>query len=245
MAARVVAVADEANTSAKDLASVLVADIALAGRVVKLANSAYFGMRGRVGSLQLAVTVVGFTTVRTMATVALTDLDDESRLPEDFWTVGTQLAVAASQLAPTFGMRSPDGLCLGVLAQLGSALLYQYDRGGYGELLAAEPTFSGRRREESRRYGTSAVELTAVALRTWGFPESMTLALERIDDRTSVAGGLLRACYEVVTRLALPDARRTPMTTLTQGRVRDEDLPPILYEVRNQAEDLRLLLTGD
>src|SRR3712207_7278864 len=61
------------------------------------------GMRGRVTSLQFAVTVVGFTTVRTMATVALTDLDDESRLPEDFWQVTTSLALASSLLAPRFG----------------------------------------------------------------------------------------------------------------------------------------------
>src|SRR3712207_6853699 len=37
-------------------------------------------MSGRVSSLQFAIAVVGFMTVRTMATVALTDLDDETRL---------------------------------------------------------------------------------------------------------------------------------------------------------------------
>ena len=77
VAARLVAAADAEETDARSLAAILGADVALSGRVMKLANSAYFGMRGRVTSLQLAVTVVGFTTVRTMATVALTDLADE------------------------------------------------------------------------------------------------------------------------------------------------------------------------
>ncbi len=71
VAAQIVSVANSDDTSAKVLAHILASDVALASRVMKLANSAYFGMRGRVTSLQFAVTVVGFTTVRTMATVAM------------------------------------------------------------------------------------------------------------------------------------------------------------------------------
>jgi HD-like signal output (HDOD) protein len=245
VAAQLVTATDAEDTDAKGLSAILSADVALTGRVMKLANSAYFGMRGRVASLQLAVAVVGFTTVRTMATVALTDLDDESRLPEDFWKVSTSLAVAASQLAPRFGERPADAMCLGVLAQLGSALLYHNDRDNYSELLQSKPSFTGRRMEETRRYGISAVNLTAVALETWGFPQLMILPLQRVDDRTSPAGGLLRACYEVVSRLTIPDHRPVPIGPLTRGKVREEDLPEILYQVRNGAEDLRRLMIGD
>lgn len=244
VAARVVAATDEYDTSAKGLADILTADLALAGRVMKLANSAFFGMRGRVTSLQLAVTVVGFTTVRTLATVALTDLHDESRVPKDFWELSTSLALAAERLAPKFGMRPAEALCLGLLSQLGSALLYQFDE-GYAELLAAEPTFAGRCREERTRYGTSAEELTAVALESWGFPASMVGALQRVDDRGSLAGGLLRACYEIVSRLRMPERRSTPIGPLTKFQVREEELAEILYAVRNEAEDLRRMVIGE
>jgi HD-like signal output (HDOD) protein len=211
---------------------------------MKLANSAYFGMRGRVTSLQFAVTVVGFNTVRTVATVALTDLSDESRLPKDFWTVSTSLAVAADRLAPKFGERPADALCLGALTQLGSGLLYHHDEANYAELLAAEVSFAGRRRAEANRYGMSAVQLTAVALEQWGFPQSMIVPLQRVDDRTSLAGGLLRGCYEVVSRLTIPEHRPAPIGPLTRHGVREADMPEILYDVRNQAEDLRQLMIG-
>ena len=125
VAAQIVSIANSDDTDARTLAQTLASDVALAGRVMKLANSAYFGMRGRVTSLQFAVTVVGFTTVRTMATVALTDLDDESRLPKDFWRMSTCVALGASTLAPRFGERPQDALCLGLLAPLGVALLHQ------------------------------------------------------------------------------------------------------------------------
>ncbi len=244
VAARIVAVSEAEDADAKTLANILSADVALAGRVMKLANSAYFGMRGRVSSLQFAVTVVGFNTVRTVATVALTDLADESRLPEDFWTVSTSLAVAAVRLAPHFGERPADALCLGALAQLGSALLYHHDQAGYAELLAAEVSFAGRRRREVARYGMSAVQLTAVALEEWGFPHSMLVPLQRVDDRTSPAGGLLRACYEVVSRLTIPDRRPEPIGPLTRHSVREADMPEIVFDVRNQAEDLCQLMIG-
>ena len=183
VAPQIVSVANSDDTSAKALSRILATDVALASRVMKLANSAYFGMRGRVTSLQFAVTVVGFTTVRTMATVALTDLDDESRLPEDFWTVTTSLALAASTLAPRFGERPQDGLCIGLLAQMGAALLHHNDPDGYGELVAEHPTFAGRGAGRGAAGTASpAVRLTSVALENWGFPSPMVLPLQRVED---------------------------------------------------------------
>src|SRR4051794_34421271 len=225
--ARIVAATEAEDTDARELSRVLAMDLPLAGRVMKLANSAYYGMRGRVTSLQLAVTVVGFTTVRTMATVALTELDDESRLPEDFWVVSTSLAVTVARLAPAFGERSADGLCVGVLAQLGSALLLHQDPDGYRPLLASTPGFADRRRMEKARYNMSSTDVTALALETWSFPQSVVAPMQGIDDRTSAAGGLLRAGYEVVSRLTVEGHRPVAIGTLTRGQLREEDLPAV------------------
>ena len=245
VAAQIVSVANSDDTSAKALALILAGDVALAGRVMKLANSAYFGMRGRVSSLQFAVTVVGFTTVRTMATVALANLDDESRLPEDFWESTTTLALAASTLAPRFGERPQDALCLGLLAQMGAALLHHNDPGGYAEIIGEELTFTGRRAAEVRRYGLSSVRLTSVALELWGFPHAMTQPLKQVDDLTSMEGGLLRGAFEVASRLTTLDYERVPIMGLTCGQLREDDIVPILDQVRSEAAELRRALLGD
>jgi HD-like signal output (HDOD) protein len=245
VAAQIVSVANSDDTSAKALSLILAGDVALASRVMKLANSAYFGMRGRVTSLQFAVTVVGFTTVRTMATVALANLDDESRLPGDFWEVTTSLALAAATLAPRFGERPQDALCLGLLAQMGAALLHHNDPEGYGEILAEEPTFTGRRAAEVRRYGLTSVRLTSVALEQWGFPTTMTVPLKQVDDYTSMEGGLLRGAFEVASRLTTEDYEPVPIVRLTCGHLREDDLVAILDSVRADADELRRAMLGE
>ncbi|MDK3257624.1 HDOD domain-containing protein [Blastococcus capsensis] len=245
VAAQIVSVANSDDTSAKVLSRILASDVALASRVMKLANSAYFGMRGRVTSLQFAVTVVGFTTVRTMATVALTELDDESRLPENFWDVTTSLALACSSLAPRFGERPQDALCIGLLAQMGTALLHHNDAEGYAELMAEHHDFTTRRTAELRRYGINSLRLTAVALEQWGFPHSMTSRLNQVDDFTSMEGALLRGAFEVAARLTTEDYDTVPIVRLTCGQLREDDLVPVLDAVRADADELRRAMLGD
>jgi len=95
VAAQIVAVSNDDTAGAKDLATVLGADMALATKVMRLANSAYFGMSGRVTNLQFAIAVVGFSAVGTMATVALSGIDAAEVLPQGFWDTSTHLASAA------------------------------------------------------------------------------------------------------------------------------------------------------
>ena len=245
VAAQIVAVANSDDTSARALARILASDVALASRVMKLANSAYFGMRGRVTSLQFAVTVVGFTTVRTMATVELTNLDDEARLRENGWDVTPSLALAASGLAPRFGEGPQDSLCLGLLAQMGAALLHHNDPEGYGEILASESTYRGRRFAESRRYGINSLRLTSVALEQWGFPPALTVPLKEIDDYQSMDGALLRAAFEVAARLTTEDYEDVPIARLTGARLREDDVVPVLDQVRAAAAELRRAMLGE
>lgn len=245
VAAQIVSVAAGQDTSAKELSRILATDVALASRVMKLANSAYFGMRGRVTSLQFAVTVIGFTTVRTMATVALTESDDGSRLPEDFWLATSCLALGASTLARRFGERPQDALCLGLLAQLGPALLHHTDAAGYAGIVAGEPTHHGRRAAEVRRYGITGLGLTAVALERWSFPHPMTARLGSVEDLHATEGGLLRAASEITSRLTTPGYAPVPVARLTCGQLREEDVAPLLEQVRADADELRRALLGD
>ncbi len=245
VAARIVAATNSDDVSARELSRVLATDVALAGRVMKLANSAMFAMRGRVDSLQFAVTVVGFTTVRTMATVALTDLDDESRLPADFWTTTTHLALSAASVAPRLGQRAQDALCVGLLAELGTALLHHNDPEGNGLIVSGHRTVAERRAAERRRYGIAALELSALALERWSFPLTVITPMQKIDAVGALEGAVLRVSYEVVSRLANQDHAPQSITRLSCGRLSEKDIQPVLRQVQQEADELRRVILGD
>jgi HD-like signal output (HDOD) protein len=245
VAAQIVSVTSSERTDSKALAQVLMGDARLAGRVMKLANSAHYGMGGRVSSLQFAITVVGFSTVRTLATMSLTESTEDTDLPDDFWDLGTGVALAASRLAPRFREYQPDALCLGLLSQVGAALLHHHDPAGYRVLLDEHPDFTRRRGAEKRRYGISSIQLSAAALTRWNFPDAMVLPLERVEDRTSPRGALVRTAYEVVGRLTLPDRHPVPVVSISCGMVTEADLPVVLYDIGVELTSMRGMFTAD
>lgn len=90
------------RASASDLTELLRQDHALSARVLRLANSAYYGRREPVETLHRCVVVLGFNQVRNIAlATSLFDTFAKRRQfafdPGDFWmhSFGTAKAVAA------------------------------------------------------------------------------------------------------------------------------------------------------
>ena len=66
-AVRVLHVVDDPASSSTDLATAVGADPVLTAQVMRMANSAYYGLSGRVRSCEFAVTLLGFATIRSLA----------------------------------------------------------------------------------------------------------------------------------------------------------------------------------
>jgi len=237
-AARVVAMTDDDNVGSKELAQALMADVTLTARVMRLANSAYYGLGGRVGTVTFAVTVVGFSTVRAMAAVAVAGLDDDESLPEDFWVRSKATAVASGELAGAFGLPTADMFCLGLLSSVGQAILCQHDVEGYTELLASEEVAGGGRQAlmaaEAERYGFRHTEVSAAALSSWSFPRDLAEALHHVDRDDAAASpwaACLRTALEVATRLTAPGVPHQPLLELSGGAVGEERLEVLLPRI--------------
>lgn len=240
VAARIVATSNNESSDATELAAVLGADVALAAKVMRLANSAYFGLSGKVTSLQFAVTVVGFNTVRSIATVALSGIDGAKDLPDGFWDTSVHLAAASGALGPQFQTRTADAMCLGLLAQLGAALLHEADPDGYALVITTTELGAVRFAAESFRYGICAPQLTAEALHQWRFPADMVDTLRAVQSGNQ--GALLRTAYELTARLLQPGHRRTPLERLSNGRITEALAPARLAAVRADVAQLRTAL---
>lgn len=179
-ALQVVRVVDDPNAGAADVSRAASMDPALTARILRVANSVYYGLSGRVGTPSFAITVIGFQTVRSLAAVTAAGLASPDALPPGFWKRATAVASGASLVAPRVRAAAPEAFCAGLLHDLGDALLRQHDRAAHDRVLAAvaaQPDPWARTREELREFGGSHAELCAEVLGAWHFPEELCEAI--------------------------------------------------------------------
>ena len=64
--AKMIELVDNPRTSASSLARLIATDQALTARILKLANSAYYGFSREISTVNMAIVVLGFNTVKDM-----------------------------------------------------------------------------------------------------------------------------------------------------------------------------------
>jgi len=246
VAARVIAETDDVRSDARSLGHTLGFDPALTAKVLRLANSAYFGLSGRVGAPSFAITVVGFATVRSLAVAAMAGLEDTPDSLDSFWERSLLTAVAAGEVAARLGVKAPDAFSLGMLSRLGQALLVRCDPVDYPALVAAAGDREDLLDAESRRYGVTHTRVSAEALAAWSFPEDLAHALSQVD-RPGWAVPLavaVRVGLELSERIVDPGRTPRPVEHLTAGHVREAELEALRAPVQRTAADMVRLLTS-
>jgi HD-like signal output (HDOD) protein len=246
-AARVLAITDDPDSSMADLVRAMAADPALAAKVMKLANSAYYGLSRRVGTLQYAISVVGLLTVRALAVPVCAGLEGPDAVPPGFWDQAATAATAADLIAPLIGASSPDAFCAGLLHTLGSAMLHQQQP--LPALCLPEPENEDEfNRREIAIYGIGHAEAGAKMLASWRFPEHLCALVAShhdtpLPDATPLARALRAA--RVVTDLCLADnPNRTralgTLLRLSEGELTESRIDGLAEKVRLQSEALMI-----
>lgn len=127
VALRVLWMADDPMTGLGDLSRVVETDPVLVARLLHLANSAYYSPRTPIGTVDRAITLLGFATVRTIATVVACGLGSAAAVPNGFWQHASAAANAAQLIAWRFGIPTGDAFTVGLLHDLGRGLLHVAD----------------------------------------------------------------------------------------------------------------------
>lgn len=223
VALRVLHVSSDPRSSASDLASVLMADPAITAQIIKLANSAYYGLSGRVGSVPFAVTVVGFLSIRSVvAAFAAGAMGQDVTVPDGLWERAAANASAASILGPRLGTSRPDAFSLGLLHEIGGFLLHRVAPEAHHGILADAPHWDCRARARLERqiFDTDHGEVLARCLANWSFPEDLVHAVEHHTSMVSSGSPLGRVLVagNTVGALALhaDDERPADPTVLTR-----------------------------
>jgi len=126
---KVVAVVNDPTSSASDLNEIISKDPSLSSRILKLANSAYYGFPKSVTSLTQAVVILGFKTVKNLALSVMTydKLFKNPRMGEKLktlWFHAVNTAVVSEIVAETVGYPSKEDLFIcGLLHDVGKNVL--------------------------------------------------------------------------------------------------------------------------
>ena len=184
VALTVLRLVESERSTIPEIARVLETDPAMAGRILKIANSASSGMSRPITIVKEAVTRLG---VRAARNVALGfSLLSESRQGAckhfdymGFSSRSLATGVAAQAIASHLKNVPPDeAFTCGLLCRIGSLALATIYPAEYGDILtlAADATADQLAELERERFLMDHNELTAALLKDWGLPHDHAVA---------------------------------------------------------------------
>jgi HD-like signal output (HDOD) protein len=244
-AARVLQLVDDPDAAALDVARAMGTDPVFAARVLRVANSTYYGLSGRVSTLPFAVSVIGFQAVRSLAVVAAAGLDDPAGAPAGFWQVAALSATAAELVAPLISADPGDSFALGLLHTIGAALLHQH-QALPAMCLPEGDEIEELLRVERERYGVTHDQLGARVLSLWHFPAHICALIARhhdqiLPDATPLERALHAARLMTDHHLRGRDGstlHESQLQWLTDGRLGHAELPGLMERMADRSSAL-------
>lgn len=133
---------NDENSNIRDLSEIISRDPPLASGILKLANSAYYGLSRPVPGIKEAVIVLGFNTVKQLAlAVGVSTLFKQKNKIGSFsayslWEHSVACSVCAELIARYLGYERPDDvMSMGLLHDIGILLMMEKCRVEYSNVL--------------------------------------------------------------------------------------------------------------
>ena len=182
---RALAVIDSPTGTAQELVEVVELDAGLAAMVLRLANSALYGQRGKVESLTRAVALIGTRAVRdlvvaTSAVKSFKDIPAEFVDMDTFWDNSITCGVLAQLLAQRARVPEGEGLFLaGMLHAVGRLVFYAKRPQQYRQVLEQMQgdNEAALTATEQAVFGFTYAEAGAALLEAWNLPTRLQVVV--------------------------------------------------------------------
>lgn len=184
VASRLMTVINDPGTSSQDVSFIVGQDMSLAAKVLRLANSAFYGMPRTITNLNNAVVILGFRVLNTMV-LSLTVFDlfpqDRTRVlfdREAFWRHGLGCGIIAKLLAQKmrkFVLFDPEeAFCAGLLHDIGKVAMEQYLHDDFRRALAwARDKKISSFAAEQQVLGYTHTEVASWLTSSWDLPAEL------------------------------------------------------------------------
>ncbi|HUU43872.1 MAG TPA: HDOD domain-containing protein [Planctomycetota bacterium] len=174
------AVIDE--TSASDIATIIQKDSSITARILKVINSAYYGLSGHVSTVSQAVPLLGVQVVKNIVlTFSVLDIFTDSRKGgfdfQKLWEHCFATGVAAQILAREADYEDPEeALVAGLLHDIGVLIFTKHELKDYCDALReAEDSGEPLVDVEQRRLGITHAEVGALLAEKWKLPDILVV----------------------------------------------------------------------
>lgn len=251
---------DDERMDVSTLARKIANDQVLVARVMRVANSAFFGLSGQIGTIPEAISVLGFNNLRGLVTAAAIinsapkDLGEFDRVM--FWRHGIATASCAKVLARRVGLNPEIAFTAGVLHDIGKLIIAMQ----FPQVVVALPQMKDQASDEAsiaiehEMLGCDHAALGGELAKRWNFPLAIreSIVLHHTPLGSGDRGGLTDVVY--VANLfahALENGRIREnkfMGLASEANVRllmDEAILPVLAEEAQRLYSSSVSLVGE
>jgi putative nucleotidyltransferase with HDIG domain len=183
-AARVIELLMDRQCDLDEVAHAVRYDAGLTANVVKIANSAYFGAPGRIGSVQDALVRLG--TNRVFQLVLLCSVNTAmgqpvrgyDLLPGELWCHAIAVSVSANDLATTLRIPAAEqAFTAGLLHDLGKLVMGEFVQAELEDIETLASSGQAFDAAERKVLGVDHAQIGATILESWSFPPALVSAV--------------------------------------------------------------------
>ncbi len=181
----VVNLVDNPRSSAASLARVISKDQVLTARLLKIANSPFYGFPRRIATIDFAIVVLGFDALKDIVISvsllsALNKQDSKFFDPRAFWDHCVAAGAAARRFSHDFNYRvSGEAFVAGLLHDIGILIETQYFTREFREVVKMMKTRSISFIEaEKEIFGATHADIGSWLAERWNLPEQLVEAIK-------------------------------------------------------------------
>ena len=184
---RSIVMLNDPNCSIRDLTELISKDQSITAKIIKMANSAFYGYPRQICTLSEAIVILGFRTIRSLLVTASASthlngsIDGYMIAKGELWKHSYAVAFVSGLISKLIGKADPDeAFTVGILHDIGKLILGNFLKGSYGEVveLANESKINFAIAEE-RVLGIHHAEVGGIILDKWNFPRFMAVAVRK------------------------------------------------------------------
>ena len=255
---------DDPRFSANDIGEVISRDPALTARLLRIANSPFFGLSTKVATVNRAVALIGSKQLRDLV-VATSAIGSFKGIPnqlvsmDDFWYHSLYCALAARTLGQRRRLPHADSLFVaGLLHDIGQLVIFHRLPEQAREALqlsVEDPHAVDMHQAEQEILGFDHAQVGGLLLHHWRLPALLvecvachhtpTAARQFPTEVAIVHIANVIATLAEINSLHLEDVPVIQRTAWKQAGLKDHVIEPVMRDIQKQFREARLLFLAD